>query len=93
VVKIKKKISFNKKIILKKKKFKEFDGPVGDFLKYIGTYKAQTEAIHPCLIKDGKPDVIFETHEQLDHWHNENKESATKVSLFHLFLFLFYFIF
>ena len=63
--------------------FKSYEGPVGEFMKYISKHSSQT---YPCLVEKGKKIIEWKSHIELDIWHKENKdiyESNTFLKAFH----------
>ena len=58
--------------------FLEWEGPVGDFLKYISEYKNSKKEIFPCVIEDNKikKDWEWKTHKELDFWQNSQDPSS-----------------
>ena len=52
--------------------FSEYDGFVGEFIRYIGMKNTE---VNPCLVKGGKILVEWRDHEELDNWHRENQKT------------------
>jgi len=49
------------------------EGEIGQFLRFLA--QAQKEEIHPCIVKNGKKQLEWKTHKELDDWHEKNGES------------------
>ena len=68
-----------------KDSFKSFSGPVGDFIEHISKFENMKKEFHPCIIRDKKIMIKWESHAELDKWHNENKGMGNYESLLKAF--------
>jgi hypothetical protein len=75
-------------------KITEYQGAVGQFLRYIGKYENQKKKIYPCILNEkDEPTNVFKTHEELDDFHNSNNATFPKVNLLFFFYFFFFYFF